>query len=513
MESNVGYNPAPNIRNWERVVFLLFIFTLPLEHVAKRFTIPGCGNSISQYFMFVGIILYLYEYLKYKFKVPKCLLSFIVIYTCWQLFCLAAGLVYYQYPQYLTIDPTTKIAAIDAVLKNKGIILDSLSLNKTWQFFRFSREILFNGNTAFFVVVWILHLYGGDFHKAFRDIQKPVLCMVIVMCLYSVVELLWLKFQISWTESFLTTVNPYLYDIGSVNHWWPPLLWRNQLRSITAEPSFFGYYSVFYLPFLWSLLFESKVKIQSVVLLAFFSLMIAATNARTALVLTILECAFFICSAAVIRKKAYFKRVALIILIMTLGFGINLIKPVGIKTSTDDNSVEAYITQNVVSVGKQDSRSNSARLANLIAYVKVAIDYPITGVGRGLSSAYVDARLPEFSYTNDEVRNWSRDMHHQGVLKSGFPALNIYANIAATSGFVGLILFLFPYFYVVVVSFKFRSILFQDPSFLVILGCMLTLLAAGFSNTFNGGTRGVILGLIFAKLLYCKETNKNVSLH
>jgi hypothetical protein len=512
MKFYVDDNLVPFIRHWERVIFLLFVFTLPLEHVTKRFTISALGDNLSQYFLIVGGILYLFEFFKYKFKVPKYLVSFIVIYTLWQLFCLAIGLIYYQYPQYLAIDPSSKIAAIEAILINKGIIIDSLILNKLWQFLRFSRGIVFAGNTVFFVILMILHLYGKNYKMAFQDIRKAILCMVIVMCLYSIFELLWLKFHVNWAKSFLVSINPFLYDVASTNHWWPPLLWKGQLRSITAEPSFFGYYAVFYLPFLWSYFFEDKIKVKYIVLLTFFSLMIAATNARTAIILTVFECTIFICSALLVHTKMYIKRVALVILVMTIGFSVNLINPVGIKTSGsgEDSSIEAYIAQNVVSVSKKDSRSNSARLANLISYVMVALDYPITGVGQGLTSAYVDARLPEFSYTNNEVRNWSRDMHLKGVLKSGFPALNIYAYIAASSGFVGLILYLAPYLYVFLTSFKLSSILSKDSSFLLIFGCLLTLMAAGFSNSFNGGTAGIILGLIFTKFYSYQEMSKKI---
>ena len=37
-------------------------------------------------------------------------------------------------------------------------------------------------------------------------------------------------------------------------------------------------------------------------------------------------------------------------------------------------------------------------------------------------------------------------MHNEGVLKSGFPPLNKFADIAVQNGFIGLILYFYRYY-------------------------------------------------------------------
>lgn len=496
MDQLLYQKSTPLIRELERYIFLLYVFTLPLENVTKRITISAIGKNISQYFLLLGIILYIYECFKYNCKTQKILIRFLFIFSLWQLMCLALGIIYYQYPHYLLIDKSTKIAGIYTYLLEREISVNPIFLNKVWQFLRFSKEIILTGNTTFYVVMTIMHLYENNFERAFYDIRKPILCMVVLMCSYSLVELAWLKFHLDWAKTILILINPFFYDVASSHNWWPPLLWKGQLRSIMPEPSYFGYYAIFYIPFLWSYFFEKKVKMFSPLLLLLFSLMIAATNSRPAIILTVLESVILMGITLLSWNRYFIKRSGLILIIMGIGLLINLFNPTGIKIRKQESSLGSYVNQNIISVGNKNMRSNSARLGNLIAHLYVVSDFPITGVGKGLTSAYINDRLPEFSFTNNEVRNWSRYMYQNGALKSGFPALNLYADIAASSGIPGLLLFLLPFVYMFRRLIKDKTWI-RNPKCFMLVGCLITLLAAGFSNSFNGGPMGVVLGLLY----------------
>lgn len=61
MDQLLYQKSTPLIRELERYIFLLYVFTLPLENVTKRITISAIGKNISQYFLLLGIILYIYE--------------------------------------------------------------------------------------------------------------------------------------------------------------------------------------------------------------------------------------------------------------------------------------------------------------------------------------------------------------------------------------------------------------------------------------------------------------------
>jgi hypothetical protein len=97
-------------------------------------------------------------------------------------------------------------------------------------------------------------LYQDKWQQGFREIRKAVLILVLIMCAYSVVEIAFFKMgTILARQILIMAINPFLYDVQSINYWWPPLLWKGQLRSICAEPSFFGIIATFTIPFLFSL--------------------------------------------------------------------------------------------------------------------------------------------------------------------------------------------------------------------------------------------------------------------
>ena len=192
------------------------------------------------------------------------------------------------------------------------------------------------------------------------------------------------------------------------------------------------------------MVFDGKNKFVSGVLIFYFTLMIAATNARTAVVLVIAE--ILLLSIFAVIQKSLLKKFLIILLVSSLAFTANLVDYRQLLNygSIDGISAEKYLERNVGSITESNARSNSARLANLIANLETIKQYPVFGVGTGLKDAYIDRNLPEFSYTNYEVRNWSRYMHNEGVLKAGFPPLNKFADIAVQNGLIGLILYFLP---------------------------------------------------------------------
>lgn len=447
----------------------------------------------------------MYEYFKFRFEINKKVIKFFAVFVIWQVVCLINGLVTYEYNELLTLEQIPKLKAILYFLDKFSINLDELIAIKTWLFLRFSKDILFTNNIIFFVAFYIWHLYKNNFNGAFKDIRKAIICLVIIMGIYSFIELLWLKIDLQFAEDFLIIINPLLYDISTITGWWPPLLWNNQLRSICAEPSFFGIISVLCLPFLWNLLYENKNKFVVCALIFYFTLMIAATNARTAVVLVIAE--ILLLSIFAVIQKSLLKKFLIISLVSSLAFTANLVDYRQLLNygSIDGISAEKYLERNVGSITESNARSNSARLANLIANLETIKQYPVFGVGTGLKDAYIDRNLPEFSYTNNEVRNWSRYMHNEGVLKAGFSPLNKFADIAVQNGLIGLILYFLPLLYILNKIFRLRKLIIYDSKAIVLIIIMVALLGAMMSNSALIICNGIVWGLLFCKI----KTMKN----
>lgn len=95
-------------------------------------------------------------------------------------------------------------------------------------------------------------------------IGKAILCSAVIIIAYSVIELGWLA-NSNAAGKILSTINPYIHSIKDDGKWWPPLLWNAQLRSIFAEPSYYGIYMAFALPWFWYEIYNQKSKLYMAV--------------------------------------------------------------------------------------------------------------------------------------------------------------------------------------------------------------------------------------------------------
>lgn len=537
-----------SLRKLQKIMLFMIIICLPLNNIPKTVALPGLGGNLSNYFVLAAILLLLYEYFKFKFEVNRKVIKFFAVFIIWQSICLIIGLVTYEHNQLLTLEQIPQLSVILYFLDKFEIYLNELIAIKFWLFLRFMKVILFTNNIIFFITLYIWHLYRNNFDKAFNDVRNAVMCLVIIMGAYSFIELLWLKLGLNFAKEFLTNINPLLYEPKTSHGWWPPLLWKNQLRSICTEPSFFGIISVFCLPFLWSLLFERKNKILSIILIFYFTLMIAATNARTAIILAIAE--IIIIGAFLLLRKNMLKNLLVIVLVSVLAFGANLINfrnyinennnikitdSVGEKQNknialnknikeqksnnksannvlksginaieknkkTNTETAKNYVEKNILSLLNVNSRSNNARLASLVANLNVIQKHPLFGVGTGLKDSYIYDNLPEFAKNNNEVKNWGKYMQKEGVMRSGYPVLNKIVDIMIQNGLIGLLIYFFPLVFLCKKLLKYKKLILNDNSTVCLITVMIALLGAMMSSGTLIICNGIVWGLLFCKV-------------
>ena len=537
-----------SLRKLQKIMLFMIIICLPLNNIPKTVALPGLGGNLSNYFVLAAILLLLYEYFKFKFEVNRKVIKFFAVFIIWQSICLIIGLVTYEHNQLLTLEQIPQLSAILYFLDKFEIYLNELIAIKFWLFLRFMKVILFTNNIIFFITLYIWHLYRNNFDKAFNDVRNAVMCLVIIMGAYSFIELLWLKLGLNFAKEFLTNINPLLYEPKTSHGWWPPLLWKNQLRSICTEPSFFGIISVFCLPFLWSLLFERKNKILSIILIFYFTLMIAATNARTAIILAIAE--IIIIGAFLLLRKNMLKKLLVIVLVSVLAFGANIInfrnyinenntikitdsvcekqnKNIALNKNikeqksnnksannvlksginaieknkkTNTETAKNYVEKNILSLLNVNSRSNNARLASLVANLNVIQKHPLFGVGTGLKDSYIYDNLPEFAKNNNEVKNWGKYMQKEGVMRSGYPVLNKIVDIMIQNGLIGLLIYFFPLVFLCKKLLKYKKLILNDNSTVCLITVMIALLGAMMSSGTLIICNGIVWGLLFCKV-------------
>ena len=85
-------------------------------------------------------------------------------------------------------------------------------------------------------------------------------------------------------------------------------------------------------------------------------------------------------------------------------------------------------------------------------------------------------------------------------MKSGYPALNKYADIAVQNGLFGLLLYFLPLLYILQRLYKNKSLILKNYNTVMLIIAMIALLGA----MMNGGAlvicNGIVWGLLFCKI-------------
>lgn len=224
-----------------------------------------------------------------------------------------------------------------------------------------------------------------------------------------------------------------------------------QLRSIFAEPSYYGIYFAFVMPFLWYVFItvnKRYYKLISFSAIIFFTFCLFLTLARTAVALFCGEVFILFILTVYLKNKFIFKEITKIILAIVTAFTLSglFISHLLVDNKYDINGIERYLETNLYSLGSTSQRSNNSRYSINIADFKIGLEHPLIGVGSGLRNAYIPDYLPEMAKDNGEVKMWIQNQKEKGILRSGFPKLGEYTSRFAETGIIGLILFLIPPF-------------------------------------------------------------------
>lgn len=234
------------------------------------------------------------------------------------------------------------------------------------------------------------------------------------------------------------------------------MLWNGQLRSVFAEPSYFGIYTAFAVPFLWYLVYKNRIIIGALLtfLLAF---LLFLTKARTGFMLLLGEIVLLLLFFIIFeRNRIFLKKTSSVVLCILLSFvGSNLFMSTFINKKSNTTEVNVtttmteYIDSNATSLANPDKRSNRARYSIMEADFRIGLDHPILGVGRGLRNGYIPQYLPEKGKQNGEVKMWLDFREKLGIFRSGFPMLGEYTVRFGETGIIGLSAFLAPVLFLI----------------------------------------------------------------
>lgn len=500
--------------------FVVFfsIFNFIPENLRINMIAGPMASKLSFYPLLLLFIFSIYSQYKYKnvfvnFKIFK---NYFFVYIFFVLLSFIIGAYLYPYYDEVIVGPVNVSYKLSLIID----YLNKFNISISQNVLAFYYFLLWNIKNFLTYAFWYLIgsyliycLYYNSWQKAYKIIILGVLSALFVIFSYSIVEIFYLTGN-EFAKEILITINPYIHVVESGYGWWPPLLLNGQLRSVFVEPSNIGLWSAFAIPFLWYKIFTLTNNIRIILLVTWANLCFLCflTNARTVMALLVIELVLLLCSIIVYRRKDYINNVVLIFFsCISMFFFANIfIQNCFVNNIFKINSVEKYVETNIASITSTQKRSNSARYSVAIANFKLGIDYPLFGVGYGLTDGYIRYYLPEMAENSGEVRMWIEQQKDKGVIKSGFPKLNEYASLFAETGIIGLVVFLLPGLYLlsklktIILS---KNIFVNKLPFIMFAISLLGVLASGFSAVLNAFyCYWVLLGLGYA-MCFGKEND------
>lgn len=297
--------------------------------------------------------------------------------------------------------------------------------------------------------------YKDDWKQALSILVKGSVASLIVLFLYALVEVYYLAGNLT-AKNILSAINPYIHIIVTNHGWWPPLLWKGQLRLVFPEPSHVGNFIAFVLPVIWYKYFTTKkILCKSIILTSttIMAFLVFLTKARTAYAMLFGMLGLLFILILIGKQWDLIKKYIAIGVCVAIGFGcfVGFTSMQG-RSNKQENIAAQAIENNLISLASENKRSNGARYALLKAHFRTGMQHPILGVGRGLASAYIGENFTTEEAKNGEVASWIRYQKERGPMASGYSipdAMNEFVTRFSNNGLVGFIIFFFPFAYVV----------------------------------------------------------------
>lgn len=517
-----GTNIKNNLLYMQRICFVSGVCTIPIMTGRLRF--PIADNHLAYIFITLGILIFGIESYLYPNSLTgkqKNIIKFLLVLFLWALLCSVLGVIFY--PSFANID-LNQMRSFRNLFYNIKLFFPSISdllFLKGWLLYRSVKVSIAYTASSYLISFWVYHLYYRDWKVGIRDLKKALILAAILMISYSTIEVGFLCGSY-FCKNILAQINVRIFDVASGDGWWPPLFWdRLQLRSLFPEPSFLCIFLAMAIPLFFSEFFNNnkKFSLSNIFVYFCFVMMLFMSKARTGTIIFGVEFFLFLCWAcfyASFTKREKYKGIGLFVGCTALAFVISLgimanFKSIDNKVSDSRDSINVsdYVRNNVTSItGNQ--RSNSARKTILITAIKVGVNHPIFGVGIQMRQEYVANQLTVEDKNSVEVNRWLSDMLNEGPMQAGFPDSNHFAVVFAEQGLIGLGLFIYPTFILLLKFFLQREQLKYDKHAVVIMIALIGLNMALLSNEDQIGffiIIGLMMSIVVERENCCGERN------
>jgi|GEM_PF-2232884 len=317
----------------------------------------------------------------------------------------------------------------------------------------------------------------------FFKVRAFLLVSLSIVILYSFIEIPGL-FGNAYAISILEKINPIIH--GANGH----IMYLERLGSVSTEASSISMYFIFIFPWIISYVFTSKHKSIYLIINIYLFVMILLTKSRTGYVVILIECIIFVYMLFKDVKKIKIKLILFILAFSMIMFGISLKNVKNDFSETSINNIN--ITETLQSLNDSNNLSNIARFGSQKAALRIGIKNPIFGIGIGQYGFYMPNYVDDKTMTSPEILSWMNNA--DGTTWP--PVHGLFARIICENGFVGLVLWLVIWIYVL---YKCISIVKRNDSDyfgISIITSIVGLLFLGFdSDSFRFMGYWITLGI------------------
>lgn len=480
-------------------LFFLMVFVLIFDSVPKPIQMNFIGGPVGgklEFYPLMAAFIYSF-YCQYRYRNVfvdfKVFCKYAAIFVGMMMLATIVGLIDYPYYDLILNGPADQIEKLPKVmsfLQAHGIFVEQKHLMQVWLIVREIKGVLLEAfwclGGAYLVYAW----YKDEWSQALRLAVRAVTCSCCVLLVYAIVEVLYLVGN-ETAKEILSFINPYIHPIVTSHGWWPPLLWKGQLRLVFPEPSHVGNYIAFGLPLIWYGYIQAdtnrRAALPLTMVMAFFVFM---TKARTAYAMLAGMLLLLVCLIFWGRQYELLKKFAVLIVCVTIGFVgyVSFVKTTSLSRANQASLVvQRTLEDNLVSLASNNKRSNGARYGLLKAHFRTGLQHPLLGVGKGLTGVYVADNFTPEEAANGEISSWIRYQEERGPMAAGYSmpdAMNEFVSRFSSTGILGLGTFLFPFAYVLLRLLK-KWVIRKDLTAMMMMLALISSMMAGCNGSLN----------------------------
>ena len=480
-------------------LFFLMVFVLIFDSVPKPIQMNFIGGPVGgklEFYPLMAAFIYSF-YCQYRYRNVfvdfKVFCKYAAIFVGMMMLATIVGLIDYPYYDLILNGPADQIEKLPKVmsfLQAHGIFVEQKHLMQVWLIVREIKGVLLEAiwclGGAYLVYAW----YKDEWSQALRLAVRAVTCSCCVLLVYAIVEVLYLVGN-ETAKEILSFINPYIHPIVTSHGWWPPLLWKGQLRLVFPEPSHVGNYIAFGLPLIWYGYIQADTNRRAALPLTMvMAFLVFMTKARTAYAMLAGMLLLLVCLIFWGRQYELLKKFAVLIVCVTIGFVgyVSFVKTTSLSRANQAQSVvQRTLEDNLVSLASNNKRSNGARYGLLKAHFRTGLQHPLLGVGKGLTGVYVADNFTPEEAANGEISSWIRYQEERGPMAAGYSmpdAMNEFVSRFSSTGILGLGTFLFPFAYVLLRLLK-KWVIRKDLTAMMMMLALISSMMAGCNGSLN----------------------------